>query len=146
MKHKKCPTCKKRFYKKRNYSRKYWERQRYCSLICSKTWFERGTKPKGRGNRGKRGSENANYRGGRIINKVGYVLVLLVGTNHYQYEHRKVMENFLGRKLKRNESIHHINGIRSDNNLENLLLMKKREHDRFSTTERWRRKKCLITD
>jgi hypothetical protein len=32
------------------------------------------------------------------------------------------MENKLGRKLQRHESVHHINGIRNDNRLENLEL------------------------
>lgn len=54
----------------------------------------------------------------------------------YVAEHRLVMENAIGRRLEKNEVVHHINHIRTDNRIENLKLMTFSEHMSLHMRER----------
>ena len=80
------------------------------------------------------GSNNYRWKGGRKINRAGYVMLLMPDhpnaykekrgdgekKGRYVLEHRVVMSEILGRPLDRWDIIHHMNGIKTDNRPENL--------------------------
>jgi hypothetical protein len=79
----------------------------------------------------RKGELSHNWSGGRWINRDGYVMVYITestkdyvrsSSRTYELEHVLVMSKFLNRKLTADETVHHINGIRDDNRLENLEL------------------------
>jgi hypothetical protein len=81
--------------------------------------------------RNRRGERRYNWKGGRSIDN-GYIRLLQPEHNRanmrgYVYEHIVVMENHLGRPLTKNENVHHINGNRGDNRIENLQLWSTRQ-------------------
>jgi hypothetical protein len=89
-----------------------------------------------------KGEKHSKWKGGRLKAR-GYILIYSPSHPHrnkvgkgYVFEHRLVMEEKLGRFLSKNVIVHHINGIRNDNRIENLVLTTNSKHISSHNSER----------
>ena len=72
---------------------------------------------------------NQDYRLCRVMEHNDKICVYIyVGHRHHQRFHRYLMEKQLGRKLNKNEHVHHIDGNTVNNEMNNLILLSRSEH------------------
>ena len=104
----KCQYCSKIIFKAK--SRVIKGRRNYCDMSCLRKDFKNNPPNPGKG----------------FWLENGYKII------QYQCkpikEHRHFMEQHLGRKLLRKEVIHHVNGIKTDNRIENMKVISQSEH------------------
>ena len=95
------------------------------------------------------GENNPNWKGGKKKNYAGYILVknrshVYCDANGYVFEHRNVMEEYLDRVLEPTEIVHHKNGIKNDNRIENLALLSSvSEHQKTHWKDKEHRKNLI---
>ncbi len=88
-----------------------------------------------------RGENHPSWKGGKVFTTDGYYAIQVPNDNFfypmvghrdkyggYVLEHRLVMAKTLGRCLQSWEIIHHKNGVKTDNRLENLALQSRKTH------------------
>ena len=83
-------------------------------------------------------SKELHYRwnGGKFLSTSGYYRIYKPDHHRadkrgYVYEHIVIWEEANGRKLRKDEMVHHLNGIKIDNRPLNLLALRKEEHRRW---------------
>jgi hypothetical protein len=96
---------------------------------------------------------SAMWKGGKITTSGGYILIQKKSHPHancmgYVLEHRLVMEEKIERYLDQSELVHHINDIRDDNRIENLMLVDRSTHNvlhkqgnHYTKGKTWKRNK-----
>ena len=102
--------------------------------------------PDGRGKHGNhvRGARHYRWNGGKIISPQGYPMIRvgrehpLADPNGYVMEHILVMASAFGREAVSGKVIHHVDGDRTNNRIENLVLLTIAEHNKIHNAERGR--------
>ena len=122
----KCDYCGKEFETYKCYEKRK-VKHRFCSKKCeSKFKSYNNTREK--------------WKGGRIGKTTGYIYIFIDGKE--VGEHILIMEKTIGRRLKKGEVVHHINGIKTDNRIENLQLMTNSEHVKLHGLKRKNTNPC----
>lgn len=120
-----CKHCNRIFVRKR-------KEQVYCSKSCASVL--KGMNRKGM----KTGPNKSHYK--MRMTKDGYLRVYCA---HHPFAdgrkqmlvHDMVMELHVGRRLRRTEVVHHKNGIKTDNRIENLEIMSHSQHSKMHMSE-----------
>ena len=122
-----CQMHRARLYKGIDMELKKHEPRFKKPVLCSVDWCEKKAVCKGychmhyyRSSRGLDMDQPPYTERKKHITSGGYVDVKVRGK--WMKEHRHIMEKHIGRKLKKQETVHHRNGVRSDNRIENLEL------------------------
>ena len=113
----------------------------------NKTKIEWTESKRGRHNNHATASKTGRWNKGKLMSAEGYVKIRVGKThpfsdpNGYIYEHKLVIISAYGIEYIKGKIIHHINGDKTDNRLENLEVISRCSHNKHHNTERGRDKK-----
>lgn len=118
-------------------------RGKYCSRVCSNkhTLIKKGQQlsPETQFNKGDMPHNFKGYRYTQSRKQSGVYKMIYMPDHPFATksghvrEHRYIMEQHIGRYLTPDEIVDHINMDTLNNDISNLRLMKKREHDHMNT-------------
>lgn len=83
------------------------------------------------------GKQHHSWKGGRNKTKNGYIEIT-VDKKRYP-EHRFIWEQANG-KIPKGYIVHHLNGIKDDNRLENLMILPRKHHSPLTITEPYKKR------
>lgn len=95
------------------------------------------------------GERAVNWKGGRRIASNGYIEIKVenypkLNKRRYVYEHVYVAEKKIGRLLRENEVVHHIDRNKTNNHPDNLMVLTKEEHSKLHQKEMQEARKRVI--
>ena len=114
-----CPVCTKKFLTRHH--------SQTCSKPCKANFYWSNIPLKDR-------------RKSKYHTEHGYIIVYDENGDKIA-EHRYVMAQIIGRKLNSDEHVHHINGDRSDNHPENLIMVTRSGHNIMHKPEQAKNRK-----
>ncbi len=112
----------------------FYDKDKPKNLRCKSCATKQELNPnwRNKGNRDERGYVRIAIRKDNFF----YPMAINTGKGRYIFEHRLVMAEFLGRCLHTWEIVHHKNGIKYDNRIENLQLYSFDKHNGYTILER----------
>ena len=131
-----CESCRNVYRVRFNASKDQIKKSRFCSNRCRGYGVKPNKETRRKMSKSHTKDKHWNWRGGRR-KALGYVMVK-GSPKKYKQEHRLIMEKHLKRKLRTDEIVHHKNGNKSDNRIENLEVMTKSEHHKHHAKEYWK--------
>lgn len=119
----------------------FYPRNGYKNIVCSRKCNGQHQKNIGNEPPHYKGKNSPSYKGKCVwVSKKSNTPYYRITVNEKRIlEHRHVVQEHLGRLLKRTEHVHHINGNSLDNRIENLEVLSASEHQhKHHLGKRWK--------